>query len=480
MPTCSDRLLNGDRAAARRSGSRSGYRGAHDGGDPRRRRRRADPADARAHARRRGVRGRGGGRRGAALAAIERSVPDLLVLDVAMPGIDGLAVCRRAARKGLATPILLLTARDAVADRVDGLDAGADDYLVKPFATEELLARVRALLRRGREPVRAARVRRPDVRRRDAHRPPRRPRGRAEPREADLLELLLRNARQRRHARAALDARLGQPVAASANSVDRYVSYLRRKLGEPPLIETVRGSASCSGDDEPLAARPLGARRGARRSCSPSSSSASVSACSRRAICIVRSTVAAPARDRGRAAQRVGAGAATAPGALDTTARGRRSCWSRCSIAGAASSRARCRSAAACSRRGGSRARAIATRAGRLLDARSRAASGCGVYAAPLADFGGSGRGWRGRRRRRPSADVERTLGSLRLFLVLAGARRGGARGARRSPCCFGARCGPLGRLADAARRRRAHRRSPPAAASAGTRRRGRRGSRRR
>src|SRR3989454_5385517 len=89
---------------------------------------------------------------GEALAAVERSVPDLIVLDVAMPGLGGLAVCRRLRAKGLSLPILLLTARDAVADRVDGLDAGADDYLVKPFAPEELLARVRALLRRGREP----------------------------------------------------------------------------------------------------------------------------------------------------------------------------------------------------------------------------------------------------------------------------------------------------------------------------------------
>src|SRR5881227_3975422 len=89
---------------------------------------------------------------GAALTAIERSVPDLLVLDVGLPGLDGLAVCRRLRGKGLALPILLLTARDAVADRVQGLDAGADDYLVKPFAPEELLARVRALLRRGAVP----------------------------------------------------------------------------------------------------------------------------------------------------------------------------------------------------------------------------------------------------------------------------------------------------------------------------------------
>src|SRR3982750_3658750 len=78
---------------------------------------------------------------GAALAAVERSAPDLVVLDVALPGVDGLAVCRRLRAKGLAVPVLLLTARDAVSDRVAGLDAGADDYLVKPFATEELLGR---------------------------------------------------------------------------------------------------------------------------------------------------------------------------------------------------------------------------------------------------------------------------------------------------------------------------------------------------
>src|SRR5919202_2203846 len=86
---------------------------------------------------------------GAALAAIERSVPDVVVLDVAMPGLDGLAVTRRVRAKGLAVPILLLTARDAVPDRVAGLDAGADDYLVKPFAIDELTARVRALARRA-------------------------------------------------------------------------------------------------------------------------------------------------------------------------------------------------------------------------------------------------------------------------------------------------------------------------------------------
>ncbi len=87
---------------------------------------------------------------GAALVAAERSAPDVIVLDVAMPAIDGLAVCRRLRGRGLPTPILMLTARDAVADRVAGLEAGADDYLVKPFAMQELIARLRALTRRGK------------------------------------------------------------------------------------------------------------------------------------------------------------------------------------------------------------------------------------------------------------------------------------------------------------------------------------------
>src|SRR6478672_4631111 len=89
---------------------------------------------------------------GAALAAVERSLPDAIVLDVTMPGLDGLAVTRRLRAKGLRVPILLLTARDAIHERVAGLDAGADDYLVKPFDTHELTARVRALLRRNQPP----------------------------------------------------------------------------------------------------------------------------------------------------------------------------------------------------------------------------------------------------------------------------------------------------------------------------------------
>jgi two-component system response regulator MprA len=179
---------------------------------------------------------------GAALAAIERATPDLVVLDVGLPGLDGLAVCRRLRRKGLGLPILLLTARDAVPDRVAGLDAGADDYLVKPFASEELLARVRALLRRGVGPeeVLAFDDLVFDVRARVARR------GSAEvqlsAREAELLELLLRNPRRVVSRQFALERVWGSSGAASQNVVDRYISYLRRKLGEPQLIRTVRGA----------------------------------------------------------------------------------------------------------------------------------------------------------------------------------------------------------------------------------------------
>jgi two-component system response regulator MprA len=176
---------------------------------------------------------------GEALAAVERSTPDLLVLDVGLPGVDGLAVSRRLRARGLAVPVLLLTARDSVPDRVAGLDAGADDYLVKPFATEELLARVRALLRRGKAPEELLAF--ADLMLDPATRAVQRG-GTAlslSEREADLLALLLRNAR-RVVSREQAVAEIWQGDA-SANVVDRYVSNLRRKLGEPSLIETVRG-----------------------------------------------------------------------------------------------------------------------------------------------------------------------------------------------------------------------------------------------
>ena len=178
---------------------------------------------------------------GSALAAVERSVPDLLVLDVGLPGLDGLGVCRRLRGKGLSMPILLLTARDAIADRVNGLDAGADDYLVKPFAAEELLARARALLRRGVVPdeVLAFDDLVFDVKSRTACRS--RTELQLSTREADLLELLLRNPHQVVSRSQALEHVWGGVAAATLNVVDRYISYLRRKLGDPPLIQTVRG-----------------------------------------------------------------------------------------------------------------------------------------------------------------------------------------------------------------------------------------------
>jgi two-component system response regulator MprA len=177
---------------------------------------------------------------GAALAAVERSVPDLIVLDVAMAGVDGLAVARRLRGKGLGIPILMLTARDGVPDRVAGLDAGADDYLVKPFAVQELSARVRALLRRGHVPETLAFA---DV----ALDPETGHATRAgrdlglTRREAELLALLLRNPRAVVTRERALEEVWGGETEASPNSVDRYVAYLRRKLGDPPLIGTVRG-----------------------------------------------------------------------------------------------------------------------------------------------------------------------------------------------------------------------------------------------
>lgn len=176
---------------------------------------------------------------GDALAAVERSVPDLIVLDVAMDGLDGLAVCRRLRAKGLGLPVLLLTARDAVPDRVAGLDAGADDYLAKPFATDELLARVRALLRRGKPVEHTLAI--GDLMLDTVTREARRGGTRVSltGRESALLELLMRNARRIvTREQAIVEIWAG---AATANAVDRHVSNLRRKLGEPVMIETVRG-----------------------------------------------------------------------------------------------------------------------------------------------------------------------------------------------------------------------------------------------
>jgi len=176
---------------------------------------------------------------GAALAAAEASAPDLVVLDVTMPGLDGLAVCRRLRANGLRGSIIMLTARDAVADRVAGLEAGADDYLVKPFAVEELVARLHALGRRGRDD--GDRLAYGDLvlelSTRTAYRGGRPVAFTA--RESALLELLLRNARVVVPRERAIEEIWRE--AAVPNVVDRYVARLRRKLGEPPLIHTVRG-----------------------------------------------------------------------------------------------------------------------------------------------------------------------------------------------------------------------------------------------
>jgi two-component system response regulator MprA len=179
---------------------------------------------------------------GAALAETEREAPDVIVLDVAMAGLDGLSVARRLRGKGNATPILMLTARDAVPDRVAGLEAGADDYLVKPFAVQELIARLRALVRRGGDGLAGGLRSYGDLSFEvDGRRASRGGRTiELTGREAALLELLLREV-----GRVVTRERAIEEIwdgAAEANVVDRYVTRLRRKLGSPPLIKTVRGS----------------------------------------------------------------------------------------------------------------------------------------------------------------------------------------------------------------------------------------------
>jgi two-component system response regulator MprA len=179
-----------------------------------------------------------------ALESVRRAEPDALILDVLMPGIDGLEVSRRLRRGGSKVPILMLTARDAVENRVEGLDAGADDYVTKPFALEELLARVRALLRRttgageimrfadveldpstrqvtrGGEPIELTRT------------------------EFALLELLMLNPRQVLTRSVIFERVWGYDFGYASNSLDVYIGYLRRKTevgGRPRLIQTVRG-----------------------------------------------------------------------------------------------------------------------------------------------------------------------------------------------------------------------------------------------
>ena len=183
----------------------------------------------------------------AAIAAIERRAPDAIVLDVMMPVIDGLELARRLRRQGDRTPILMLTARDAVGDRVEGLDAGADDYLVKPFALEELLARVRALLRRAHGAADAETLRFADLML-DLSSMQARRGGRTielTVTEAHLLELLMRNPRQVLSRPQIYEGAWGYDFSATSNALEVYIGYLRRKTeaaGEPRLIHTVRGA----------------------------------------------------------------------------------------------------------------------------------------------------------------------------------------------------------------------------------------------
>ena len=179
-----------------------------------------------------------------ALDVMGATPPDALIVDVLMPRVDGLELCRRLREAGDRTPILILTARHLVSDRVAGLDAGADDYLVKPFALEELLARIRALLRRTTGPLdvltfadvaldRGARVVTRGQRTIETTRT-----------EFALLELFMRNPRQVLTRDLIFERVWGYEIGANSNSLEVYVGYLRRKLeaeGESRLIHTIRG-----------------------------------------------------------------------------------------------------------------------------------------------------------------------------------------------------------------------------------------------
>jgi two-component system response regulator MprA len=181
-----------------------------------------------------------------ALEAVPEVRPDVVVLDLMMPYVGGLEVCRRLRAKGDRTPILVLTARDQVGDRVEGLDAGADDYLVKPFALDELRARLRALLRRARPPEESTVVSLGDLTLdTESHTVRRGERVIDLTRtEFALLELLLRNAGRVLTRDVIMDRVWGYELEPASNSLEVFIGYLRRKTeagGEPRLIHTVRG-----------------------------------------------------------------------------------------------------------------------------------------------------------------------------------------------------------------------------------------------
>ena len=181
-----------------------------------------------------------------ALDSVAERPPDAIILDVAMPRLDGLAVCRRLRSDGNGVPILVLTARHSLGDRVAGLDAGADDYVVKPFALEELLARLRALLRRAAPVNGSSTVMLGDLELdasarlvARAGRPIELTRT-----EFDLLELFMRNPNQVLTRDLIFDRVWGYDFGSTSNSLDVYIGYLRRKTengGRPRVIHTVRG-----------------------------------------------------------------------------------------------------------------------------------------------------------------------------------------------------------------------------------------------
>ena len=183
---------------------------------------------------------------GEALERLAEAAPDAVVLDVLMPGVDGLALCRRMRLHGDRTPVLMLTARDAVSDRVAGLDAGADDYLLKPFALDELLARVRALLRRAMPGTDGGPLRFADIELDPVAHEVRRGQRLIDLTRTEflLLELFLRHPRQVLTRSIIFENVWGYDFGPSSNSLEVYMGYLRRKTeagGEPRLLHTVRG-----------------------------------------------------------------------------------------------------------------------------------------------------------------------------------------------------------------------------------------------
>lgn len=181
-----------------------------------------------------------------AMAAVRQAPPDCMLLDLLLPDGDGVELCEKLRASGARYPILMLTARDGLSDRIQGLESGADDYVVKPFSTTELVARVRALLRRSRSPKAKGALRFADVvldpTSREVHRGDRRLE--LTPREFDLLAFLLSRPRTALTRADVLTGAWDYGVAVETNAVEVYVGYLRRKLeeaGEPRLIWTLRG-----------------------------------------------------------------------------------------------------------------------------------------------------------------------------------------------------------------------------------------------